>query len=270
MTSLASRAAHIPTRFLFEASEMNFINGTYVYTYNTDWQDHSDWDLDVAPPTTCCMSYMTTKTPLETESWVYRDNYFKNPGESGFDYSNNHTHLHKYKGKWYIFYHSMNLRHHLGVKGGYRNVGVEEITVDESTVTIDMVPATYEGVSQIENMDPFKLQQMETTAGTKDVRFEPYGSIGNMTACSDGTGSVLVRGVDFRKKARTLTMEAAGTGRIEVRENDPQGKVIAVMDIASPEMSGTKVRLASSPSGVTDICFLFKGEDLRIDSWMFR
>lgn len=270
MTSLASRAAHIPTRYLFEASELNFINGTYVYTYNIDWQDHSDWDMEVEAPTRCCMSYMTSKTPLVTDSWVYQDNYFKNPGDSGFDYSNNHTHLHKYKGRWYLFYHSMNLRHHLGVKGGYRNVSVEEITVDESTVTIDMIPATYEGVSQIENMDPFETQQMETTAGTKDVRFEPYGSIGNMTACSDGTGSILVRGVDFRKKARALTVEAMGTGRIEVRENDPQGKVIAVMDIDSPEMSGTKVRLASSPSGVTDICFLFKGEGLRIDSWRFR
>ena len=103
MTSLASRAAHIPTSYLFEASELNYINDTYVYTYNIDWQDHTDWDKDVPAPTHCCMSYMTTKTPLVTESWVYRDNYFNNPGENGFDYSNNHTHLHKYKGKWYLF-----------------------------------------------------------------------------------------------------------------------------------------------------------------------
>ena len=149
MTSLASRAAHIPTSYLFEASELNYINDTYVYTYNIDWQDHPDWDKDVPAPTRCCMSYMTSKTPLVTDSWVYRDNYFKNPGECGFDYSNNHTHLHKYKGRWYILYHSMSLRHNLGVKGGYRNVSVEEIPVDENTLTIEMVPATYEGVQQI-------------------------------------------------------------------------------------------------------------------------
>lgn len=270
MTSLASRAAHIPTSYLFEASELNYINDTYVYTYNIDWQDHTDWDKDVPAPTRCCMSYMTTRTPLVTESWVYRDNYFKNPGENGFDYSNNHTHLHQYKGRWYLFYHSMSLRHNLGVKGGYRNVSVEEIPVDENTLTITMIPATYEGVQQIAALDPFSLQQMETTAGTKDVKFEAYGDTGNMVAYTDATGSILVRGVGFSRKARTLSINATGTGRLEVRENTPEGTLIAAMDISSPEMSATKVRLAARPASTTDLCFLFKGTDLKIDSWRFR
>lgn len=270
MISLASRAAHIPTSYLFEASELNYINDTYVYTYNIDWQDHSDWDKDVPAPTRCCMSYMISQTPLVTDSWVYRDNYFKNPGENGFDYSNNHTHLHKYKGKWYILYHSMSLRHNLGVKGGYRNVSVEEIPIDESTLTISMVPATYEGVQQIETLNPFILQQMETTAGTKDVKFSAYGDTGNMVACSDAVGSILVRGVGFERKARTLTVNAMGKGRIEVRENNPEGMLIAAMDLNSSQMSEMKVRLTDSPSSTTDLCFLFKGEDLKIDSWRFR
>ena len=270
MTSLASRAAHIPTSYLFEASELNYINDTYVYTYNIDWQDHPDWDKDVPAPTRCCMSYMTTKTPLVTDSWVYRDNYFKNPGESGFDYSNNHTHLHKYKGKWYLFYHSMSLRHNLGVKGGYRNVSVEEIPVDEQALKIEMIPATYEGVQQIETLNPFSLQQMETTAGTKDVKFEAYGDTGNMLAYTDAIGSILVRGVEFGRKARTLTVSAMGTGRLEVRENNPEGTLIAVMDINSPELTATKARLLTSPSLTTDLCFLFKGANLKIDTWKFR
>ena len=270
MISLASRAAHIPTSYLFEASELNYINDTYVYTYNIDWQDHSDWDKEAPAPTRCCMSYMTSKTPLVPESWVYRDNYFKNPGENGFDYSNNHTHLHKYKGKWYLLYHSMSLRHNLGVKGGFRNVSIEEIPVDESTVTIEMIPATYEGVQQIETLNPFILQQMETTAGTKDVQFEAYGDTGNMVAYSDVTGSILVRGVEFERKARTFTVNAMGNGRIEVRENSPEGTLIATVDINSPEMSEAKVCLAISPSATTDLCFLFKGKDLKIDNWRFR
>ena len=213
---------------------------------------------------------MTSKTPLVTDSWVYRDNYFKNPGECGFDYSNNHTHLHKYKGRWYILYHSMSLRHNLGVKGGYRNVSVEEIPVDENTLTIEMVPATYEGVQQIASIDPYALQQMETTAGTMSVKFEPYGDTGNMVACTDTVGSILVRGVEFTKKARSLTICSMGTGRIEVRENHPEGKLVAIIDADSAEMSETKVRLAASPASVTDLCFLFKGAELKIDSWQFR
>ena len=65
---------------------------------------------------------------------------------------------------YYYFYHSMSLHHNLGVKGGYRNVSVEEIPVDEQALKIEMIPATYEGVQQIETLNPFDLQQMETTA----------------------------------------------------------------------------------------------------------
>ena len=68
----------------FEANELNYINGTYVYTYNIDWQDFSDWPLPTEKPTTCCMSYMTSKTPLVTKRWKYQHNYMKNPGDYGF------------------------------------------------------------------------------------------------------------------------------------------------------------------------------------------
>lgn len=61
-----------------------------------------------------------------------------------------------------------------------------------------------------------------------------------------------------------------GTGRIEVRENHPEGKLVAIIDADSAEMSETKVRLAASPASVTDLCFLFKGAELKIDSWQFR
>ena len=164
----------------------------------------------------------------------------------------------------------MSLHHNLGVKGGYRNVSVEQIPVDEQALKIEMIPATYEGVQQIETLNPFDLQQMETTAGTKDVKFEAYGDTGNMLAYTDAIGSILVRGVEFGRKARTLTVSAMGTGRLEVRENNPEGTLIAVMDINSPELTATKARLLTSPSSTTDLCFLFSGSNLKIDTWKFR
>ena len=111
---------------------------------------------------------------------------------------------------------------------------------------------------------------METTAGTKDVKFEAYGDTGNMIAYSETTGSILVRGVRFERKPRKLALNAMGNGRVEVRANTPEGALIATVEISSSEMSEAKVRLAASPSAITDLCFLFKGEDLRIDSWRFR
>lgn len=102
MISLDSEIAQIPTYYAFEASELNYINGKYVYTYNTSWAERTEWEEKTDPPSACSMAYMTTTTPLNPESWEYRGHYFLNPGETGLGYSNNHTHMHKYKGQWYI------------------------------------------------------------------------------------------------------------------------------------------------------------------------
>ncbi len=78
MISFASSFAEIKAPYFFEASEMNFINGTYVYTFNNNWEKRTEWDLKGStPPKACSMAYMTTKTPLDTDSWVYKGDYFK-------------------------------------------------------------------------------------------------------------------------------------------------------------------------------------------------
>ena len=82
MISLASDVAKIPAPYFFEASDLNFINGTWVYTYNTNWEERTEWPYsNIDKPTKCNMSYMTSKTPLNPDSWKYRDNYFKNTGD---------------------------------------------------------------------------------------------------------------------------------------------------------------------------------------------
>jgi hypothetical protein len=146
MVSLASDIMEIPAPYHFEANELNYINGLYIYTYNTNWVERTKWELNnVDPPTTCCMSYMTTTTPLDPNSWVYRGNYFKNPGDSGFDYSNNHTHLHKYKGQYYLFYHTLALQKENKVTGGFRSIFVDKANVDEDNHIINMVTPTFTG-----------------------------------------------------------------------------------------------------------------------------
>lgn len=147
MLSFASDITEIPAPYFFEASELNYINGTYVYTYCSDWSDHSlKWDYDTEVPGGCSMIYMTTKTPLDPTSWEVKGECFRNPGNSGFEYSNNHTHLQKYNGKYYMLYHTLSLKGAMGIKGGYRSLCVDEINVDESTVTIENIGGTKKGV----------------------------------------------------------------------------------------------------------------------------
>ncbi len=102
--------------------------------------------------------------------------------------SNNHTHLVKFQGKYYLFYHSLGLQDSRDLKVGVRSICVEEIEVDEKDLTIHMGTATAKGVSQIKPLDPFAQQQAETTAATRGVAFEPTGQTGNMSAVGNKSG----------------------------------------------------------------------------------
>lgn len=200
MVSFASDFAVIPAPYNFEASELNYINDTYVYTYNTDWSDHSKkWDYDVPVPGGCSMVYMTTKTPLDPDSWEMRGDYFKNPGEAGFDYSNNHTHLHKFKDSYYIFYHTLMLKNGMGIKGSYRSLGVDEIEVDESTLTFTRIGGTKKGTKSISPVDPFEVNDAAELNNTAEMSYDTT----DMTApkmSSQTAGSWLsVRDVEFTK-----------------------------------------------------------------------
>ena len=148
MVSIDSEIATIPAPYFFEASELNFINGTYVYTYCSDWNCHSEvWDYNCDIPGKCSMIYLTSKTPLITESWQMGGEVLKNPGDFGYEHSNNHTHMHKFKGKWYILYHTLFLKADKKIKGGYRSICVDEINVNEENVIIKDGIITRKGVS---------------------------------------------------------------------------------------------------------------------------
>ena len=173
MLSFDSDFVQIPAPYSFEASELNYINGTYVYTYCSDWSDHSEhWDYDCPAPGGCGMVYMTTETPLDPKSWVMKGECFVNPGQSGFDYSNNHTHMHKYKDKWYIFYHTLALKHGMGITGSYRSMAVDEITVDEAAVTIAKTGGTNRGPKAITPVNPFAVNAAAALSGTAEITYD--------------------------------------------------------------------------------------------------
>lgn len=173
MVSFDSDFVEIPAPYLFEASELNYINGTYVYTYCSDWADHSKkWPYDCEVPGGCGMVYMTTKTPLDSDSWEMKGECFVNPGVSGFDYSNNHTHMEKFKGNWYMFYHTLALKRGMGIRGSYRSMGVDMIQVDEETVTIAKSGATKKGPASVEAVNPFQVNAAADLNNTADIQYD--------------------------------------------------------------------------------------------------
>jgi len=270
MIEFDGKMTHIPTPYHFEANELNYINGKYVYTYNNDWSDHSPWPYNTSVPTACSMSYVITDTPLDSASWQYKGDYFINPGRQGFDYGNNHTHLHKFQGEYYLFYHTQMLQKELGIEGGYRSVCVDKAKVNESTWTISKVTATRKGVEQIKNLDPFSLQQAETSCATENVNYEQR-VIGNMYhtgAKSSSVAYIKVAGADFAQGADSVIFTVNGTGTIEVMLDSRDSTPVATFNTSGRSWKTTGTSVTDGVSGIHDIYFKVTGR-VKFDNWQF-
>ena len=269
MISLASDFATIHAPYFYEASELNFINDTYVYTFNTSWVDRYQWDYEgYDTPTRCSMAYMTSKTPLDTDSWEYRGHYFLNSGDSGMDDCNNHTHLEKYKGVNYLFHHTMLLQEDMPTKGGFRSLCVEELIMDESTLTIPLQKATRGGVSQIKTLNPFDKVSGCTMFTSAEMWHESSGKVGEMAAQSLNSGSwIYIKGADFAQSARSLIARVKGEGTIEFRLDDVNSDAVASFDFSTSDWQDLNTDFTEKISGEHDVYIVFSAKDIYLESW---
>ena len=272
MMHLDSPIVEIEAPYHFEANELNYLNGTWIYTYNTSWVERKEWPLETEKPSICCMSYMTSQTPLDTDSWVYQANYFKNPMDYGFLPSNNHTHLHKFQGEYYLLYHTLALEEHRNGKGGFRSVCIDKISVDEDNLTIHMGEATRAGVDQLKPFNPFAWVPAETVAATHNVRFVPTGRPGDTAAACHTDGQILkVRGVDFQAAPQSVSVVVRGPGKLTVRLDHPkEGQKIAVLSFEGDEWKEVTEQITIPVSGQHDLFFITSEGDFQFDKWKFN
>lgn len=277
MISIASDFVEIKAPYLFEASELNFINGTYVYTFNNSWEERNKWSTKTAEKSSACsMSYMTSKNPLETDSWIYQGHYFKNPGEMGLNYSNNHTHLHKYAGEWWLFYHTTTLDERAKTGGGFRSMCVDKVTgsVDEENVKIKNCQGTREGVSAIKNLNPFGNVAGTCIFTCADTWFENSESPSNIaTKANADCAWIMVKNVDFADGASEIKVEAKGQGKLFVyADNLPktivdESAALAVIEIDDNSYKSIAADFSEKIKGLHDLFFVFARKDLCLKSW---
>lgn len=275
MHSFAADPVKLPSPFHFEANELNYINGTYVYTYNTDWSSHDPWTWGGTKPTACSMICMKSTDPLNTNSWTYGGNYFKNPGENGLSYTNNHTHLHKYGGKWYLFYQMNMLQPSFGASGGFRSIYVDEIEVDEQNVVIKECIPTLKGVTAIKQFDPCKPQYAATAAATLGVLYKPTSEAGHMVATVGTTsitapvpseGIIEIRNVNFTDACKYFKCLLRGDGSVTMRIDNRNADDIITITADNADWREYSAAMGTVTSGTHTVYLILRG-DAEFDTW---
>lgn len=271
MTSFASDFVEIKAPYFFEASELNYINDTYVYTYNNSWDMRMEWDYDTKKPSQCSMSYMTTKTPLDTDSWEYKGDYFPNPGDCGLDYSNNHSHLHKYNGKYYMFHHTMLKQSKMETRGGFRSLSVAELPVDEENLVFtETKTSAKSNVTQIKYVDPYTENSAETSFTSAGIGYEYEGTIVKAVKTEEAGAWIYIKGVDFGdKKAEVFSAIVKGKGKIQVHADQMGTDPVAVLEFDNDEYLGVYNKTTEKLEGVHDLYIMISDPDVCIDSWGF-
>lgn len=306
MLALASEAVTIPAPYHFEANELNVIGGKYVYTYCSNWADRTtaDWNayksghgISVSAPGKCTMCYMVSDNPMDPDSWVYKGVYGPHPGNGT---NNNHSHLQKFQGNYYHIYHNAVLKETMKNRGAvdastgiYRSISVNKVAVNESTATINQVSTNLTGVTQIKNMNPYELQQMETMANSGGIEYEDFTNIvknysismlgndasRNMQVKMKKGSWINIRKVDFGTVgADKIILRAKGTGTIDIRMGSSpsnSGNTVATLDFSSADMEDHVISLPVDKleqfKGVKNNLYFVvtESEDVYVDAWQF-
>lgn len=289
MITLASDLVEIKAPYHFEANELNYIGGKWIYTYCTTWAERkaTDWQTygsSLAAPSLCSMCYMVSDDPLNASSWQYRGEYFDNPWAYGYPGGNNHSHLHKYNNDYYFFYHTQWLESVSDYgTGGFRCIAVNKASVNETTQKIQRVTANNKGVTQLKKINPYIVQQAEMISTGAGIDYENFfnetdtsanDSHRNMVIGNIPAGSwTMVRGVDFGTEGATsFSARLKGTGTLEIRLDGINNTPVATLAFNRATMSYNKVaNLANSKlKGVHDVYFYFpQATDVQFDEWIF-
>ena len=257
---------HVP--YFFEASELNYLDGTYIYTYSTDWQLRTGWDDPSVPaPGICSMGCMTSKTPLDPASWTFHGGFFLNAGDSGMDWCNNHTHLIEYQGQRYIIHHTGHIQERTVTKGGFRCMCVDKLLY--TATHFPVTPATREGVPQTQFFDPFREHAASELFTCADVWYEDV-ALGRtaVKALKDGAWT-FIKGADFAAGTQEIRLTAKGKGEIEVRLDTRDAEPIATVAVDSADFIPVHAAL-NGCTGIHDVYFAFFGEGLTLESWQAR
>jgi len=270
MISLDGEIKEIPAPFHFEANELNYIDGKYVFSYSGGWSCNSDdWSTyegrgSYSCPGNCSILAMVTDDPMNG-TWTYMGEILKNPGTFGYSWGNNHSHLQKFGDDYYMTYHTQYLEGKLGLSGGYRGIAVDKATVNMSSnkITASMTNAGPEAItanSPVAN----ERNEAEMIANCTDIKVARYkGKEYIVTDIDDGDWT-MVRNMQFTEDARSITVRLRGKGTLKIYSGRPSGAALCEGEFNNSSYAETTFDLKEMiPAGKTHkyLFFVFYDTD---------
>ena len=292
--------------YMFEDSEINQFHGKYFYSYCINFMVPGSLQKPIGAVNNlgsgqigCYVSTDPMNITFDpdqqesTDDLKYLGAILDNPSSIYGESYNNHHHMQSFKGHDYIFYHSTILGNTLFRDNKqYRNLHVDEISVDEATDAISITPS-YEGASQIEDFEPYKNEDGSTkyinattaasSAGVKSSRDDAMvlqtinGSPMVIDAIDTGDWTC-IKGVNFGENGlKNFGMEyysASDAGRVELFIDDPtniENKVatIDILETTNNKYVYTSTATTKTVTGKHDVYFVFRGSGYKVASWAF-
>lgn len=209
-----------------------------------------------------------------TGPWTYKGDIMPHSSRS----NGNHPGIIDFKGKSYVFGLNYELWRYKSEKMGQkyqhkerRSVGLSEMkyNADGTIQKIDYWPDN--GVTQLEDFDPYKRVEAETMSWGEDVRVRKSGTAGNtvITNLSEGKYTK-ISGVEFGDagaesfSASVLSVKKASS--ITVRLDKVDGEIVGKAEFSA---DGLVTVPLSGAVGKHDVFFVFAG-DFEADYWEFE
>lgn len=211
--------------------------------------------------------------PTAEGPWTYRGIIMERADHLAFT---NHSGIIDYKDNSYIFYHDQALSEGEGFK---RSVSVEQFSYNDDG-TIPLIEPTKTGVKEsVSNVDPYKKVEAETIAWSEGLKTSGNSQSGVYLSRINNGDYLIVRSVDFGKGAKSFAARVASAsqgGQIEVRLDNPDGKLLGTIDVKNTgglEKWATVKGKVKKATGVNDVCLVFKGgegELFNFDWWQLK
>ena len=271
MISIDGAAVEIDAPAMFEDSGIFKYKGKYYYNYCTNFSNHNR----AGYPGNGNIAYMVSDSPMGP--FKYAGEIFDNPATWFGVGGNNHHATFVFRDKSYFIYHAQTVAKELGTAKGYRSTHIDSMSFDEDG-NILPIKGTYEGISQLETLDPYKTIEAETIAWNKGIKVADINDSNanrELTSLDDGDWTS-VAGADFGEEGTdkfTARVKSEKGGSIEVRLDSPQGSLIGTLEVPAGTNEYTDLSTEITKiTGKRNVFFVFhgEGEDLmNVDAYIF-